>query len=56
MKLNPQQEKAVKHISSPLLVVSGAGTGKTTVITKNRISEKQLLSRTFKNPCNHLYK
>jgi len=32
--LNPEQEKAVTHGDGPLLIVAGAGTGKTTVITK----------------------
>lgn len=33
-KLNPEQLKAVKHKSGPLLIIAGAGTGKTTVITE----------------------
>jgi len=32
--LNPEQLKAVTHGDGPLLVVAGAGTGKTQVITR----------------------
>ncbi len=32
--LNTEQKKAVTHESGPLLIIAGAGTGKTTVITK----------------------
>src|SRR3989338_2033044 len=32
--LNAEQEKAVTHADGPLLIVAGAGTGKTTVITR----------------------
>ena len=35
--LNPQQEEAVKHAGSALLIVAGAGSGKTRVLS-NRIA------------------
>src|SRR3989338_5820841 len=55
--LNPEQLSAVTHESGPLLIVAGAGTGKTTVITRRiawLIMEKgikpdEILALTFTN-------
>lgn len=34
LRLNPSQKKAVEHASGPLMIIAGAGTGKTNVITQ----------------------
>jgi DNA helicase-2/ATP-dependent DNA helicase PcrA len=44
-KLNKEQLSAIKHGEGPLLIIAGAGTGKTTVITErivHLIKEKQI--------------
>jgi len=54
-ELNPEQQKAVNHISGPLLIIAGAGTGKTTVITERikrliasgKTKPEQILALTF---------
>jgi DNA helicase-2/ATP-dependent DNA helicase PcrA len=45
--LNRQQKEAVKHNQGPLLVIAGAGTGKTTVITER---VKRLISKDLAKP------
>lgn len=54
-QLNPQQIEAVTHNSGPLLIIAGAGTGKTTVITERikylilekNVSPSTILALTF---------
>ncbi|AKK10682.1 DNA helicase PcrA [Corynebacterium uterequi] len=55
--LNPQQAEAVTHLGAPLLIVAGAGSGKTAVLTRriafliatNEVAPWQILAITFTN-------
>ena len=55
--LNESQEEAVLHLDGPLLIVAGAGSGKTRVLTsriahivkKHKAFPNQILAVTFTN-------
>ena len=40
MKLNNAQKNAIDYLNSPLLVIAGAGSGKTLVITQKILFHK----------------
>ena len=55
--LNPRQQEALRHVSGPLLVLAGAGSGKTSVITQKiahliqscHIPAERITAMTFTN-------
>jgi DNA helicase II / ATP-dependent DNA helicase PcrA len=56
LPLNPKQQEAVEHVSGPLLIIAGAGTGKTKTLThriahliETGVPARSILAITFTN-------
>ncbi len=57
MQLNPEQQQAAVHTDGPLLIIAGAGSGKTAtltqrvsqMITQKNIEPTSILALTFTN-------
>ena len=55
-ELNPQQREAVLHVNGPIMIIAGAGSGKTKVLTTriahlmaNGVDSFRILALTFTN-------
>lgn len=52
--LNTQQAEAVKHVAGPILILAGAGSGKTKALT-TRIAYLWKRGPSLQHPCHYIY-